>query len=232
MSTNQIAHNIELVRQKIAKRCQSQGRDSTGITIVGISKTFPARAASEAVKAGLTDLGENRIQEALEKIPLVQPRPIWHLVGHLQKNKVKKAVELFDCIQSVDSVDLASSISEKAGALEKRMTVYLQVNSSGEPQKSGFEPTEITKVIDELKSLPHLALSGLMTIGPLTEDTKKIEKSFAMTRALFEQIGKMAGCGFEKLSMGMSGDYELALDYGANVLRIGTAIFGARETDK
>ncbi|HBC47388.1 MAG TPA: YggS family pyridoxal phosphate-dependent enzyme [candidate division Zixibacteria bacterium] len=228
----QIARNIELVRQKIAKRCQSLGQDTAGITIVGITKTYPPQAAFEAIKAGLTDLGENRIQEAAEKIPQVQPRPIWHLVGHLQKNKVKKAVELFDCIQSVDSVELAGSISEKAGAMGKKMIIFLQVNSSGETQKSGFEPTEITKVIDELKSLPNLAISGLMTIGPLTEDTRQIEKSFAMTRNLFEQIQKMTGCGFNKLSMGMSGDYELALDYGANVLRIGTAIFGERRIDK
>jgi PLP dependent protein len=228
MGTSQIARNIELVRQKLEKRCQSLGRNASGITIVGITKTFTAQAAIEGLKAGLTNLGENKVQEALEKIPIIEPRPIWHLVGHLQRNKVKKAVELFDIIQSVDSVDLARSISEKAGQLNKKMTIYLQVNSSDEPQKSGFEPTEILKVIDEVKSLPNLAISGLMTIGPLTEDLKKIEKSFALTQKLFEQIQTMIGSGFEKLSMGMSGDYELALDYGANVLRIGTAIFGVR----
>ncbi len=232
MGTSQIARNIELVRQKLEKRCQSLERDASGVTVVGITKTFPAQAAIEGLKAGLINLGENKVQEALEKIPLIEPRPIWHLVGHLQKNKVKKAVELFDIIQSVDSVELARSISEKAGQVGKKMTIYLQVNSSDEPQKSGFEPTEILKVIDEVKSLPNLAITGLMTIGPLTEDLKKIEKSFALTQKLFEQIRTMIGSGFEKLSMGMSGDYELALNYGANVLRIGTAIFGVRRTDK
>jgi PLP dependent protein len=232
MGTSQIARNIELVRQKIKKRCQSLGLNVSEITIVGVSKTFPASAAAEAVKAGMTDLGENKVQEATEKIPRVQPRPTWHLVGHLQQNKVKKALELFDVIQSVDSVELARQISEKCGALGKKEIIYLQVNSSGEPQKSGFEPTEILKVLEEIRSLPNLTISGLMTIGPLTEDMKKIEKSFVLTQKLFEQIQQIIGSGFNKLSMGMSGDYELALDYGANVLRIGTAIFGARKIDK
>jgi pyridoxal phosphate enzyme (YggS family) len=232
MGTSQIARNIELVRQKIEKRCQNLGLNVSEITIVGVSKTFPASAAAEAVKAGMTDLGENKVQEATEKIPRVQPRPTWHLVGHLQQNKVKKALELFDVIQSVDSVELAGQISEKCGALGKKEIIYLQVNSSGEPQKSGFEPTEILKVLEEIRSLPNLTISGLMTIGPLTEDMKKIEKSFVLTQKLFEQIQQIIGSGFNKLSMGMSGDYELALDYGANVLRIGTAIFGARKIDK
>jgi PLP dependent protein len=232
MGASQIARNIELVRQKIEKRCQSLGRNVSEITIVGISKTYPAAAAVEAVKAGMTDLGENRVQEAAEKIPMVQPRPIWYLVGHLQKNKVKKALELFDVIQSVDSVELARQISEKSGALGKNEIIFLQVNSSGEPQKSGFEPTEILKVLEEIRSLPNLEISGLMTIGPLTEDMKKIEKSFVLTQKLFGQIQQTLGSGFNKLSMGMSGDYELALNYGANVLRIGTAIFGARKIDK
>jgi pyridoxal phosphate enzyme (YggS family) len=229
MSASQIAQNIESVRQRISNRCQSIGRDVSEITVVGITKTFPAEAAIEAVKAGLADLGENRVQEALEKIPKVRPRPAtWHMVGHLQKNKVGKAVEIFDCIQSVDSVELARSISAKSGKIGKIMTIYLQVNSSGEPQKSGFEPTEVLKVVDEIKALPNMALRGLMTIGPLTDDISKIEKSFELTRTLFERIQETAGSGFDKLSMGMSGDYELALDHGANVLRIGTAIFGQR----
>jgi pyridoxal phosphate enzyme (YggS family) len=233
MSASQIAQNVEFVRQRILSRCQSIGRDASEITVVGITKTFPAEAAIAAVNAGLTDLGENRVQEALEKIPRVQPRPsTWHLVGHLQKNKVGKAVGIFDCIQSVDSVELARLISDKVGKTGKNMTIYLQVNSSGEAQKSGFEPTEILRVIDELKSLPHLALRGLMTIGPLTENTGQIERSFELTRRLFEQIQKLVGNGFDKLSMGMSSDYELALGYGANVLRIGTAIFGHRKIDK
>jgi len=230
MSAVKIAQNIDLVRQKVATRCQKNGIDPAGITIVGISKTHTAEAASMAVKAGLGDLGENRVQEAAEKVHLVRPIPIWHLVGHLQSNKARKAVELFDVIQSVDSFELAQLLSFEAVKQEKRLTVYLQINSSLEEQKSGFSFEEIWEDLGEVVKLPGLSISGLMTIGPLTDDVSKIEKSFGLTRKLFEELQKKIGAGFNKLSMGMSGDYELALDYGANVLRIGTAIFGDRGT--
>ena len=232
MSGVRIAQNIDFVRQQVADRCLKNGIDPAGITIVGISKTHPAEAASMAVKAGLIDLGENRVQEAAFKIPLVRPIPTWHLVGHLQKNKVKKAVELFDIVQSVDSLELAQILSIQAGKNEKEMVVYLQVNSSNEPQKNGFDPAELLRVTRDLLRLPNLKIAGLMTIGPLTEDTGKIEKSFAMTRSQFDKMRELVGAEFTKLSMGMSGDYELALDYGANVIRIGTAIFGARDLNK
>jgi PLP dependent protein len=232
MSSGEIARNIELVRQKVATQCQKNGVDPASITIVGITKTFGAKEASEGVRCGVIDLGENKVQEAAAKIKIVEPRPIWHMVGHLQKNKTMKAVETFDVIQSVDSQELAQMISDDAGKLGKKMTVYLQVNSSNEPMKTGFDPSEILKFVEHLKGLPNLNIAGLMTIGPLTDDAKKIEKSFAMTRNLFERIRDIIGPGFSKLSMGMSGDYVLALDHGANVLRIGTAIFGERKIDK
>ena len=232
MGTSEIVRNIAEVRKRIEKRCLKNGVDPSSITVVGITKTFPAEVASQGVSAGLSDLGENKVQEAQVKIPLVRPRPTWHLVGHLQKNKTKKAIELFDVIESVDSLGLAESISSWSGKIEKKVTIYLQVNSSSESQKSGFDPSEILELIDDIKVLPNLRLAGLMTIGPLTEDMKRIERSFALTRTLFDKIVKIVGNGFDKLSMGMSGDYELALDFGANVLRLGTAIFGAREREK
>ena len=229
MSAVKIAQNLELVRQKIADRCRKNGRNPAEITIVGISKTHPAEAASLAVKAGLADLGENRVQEAAQKIHLVRPIPIWHLVGHLQSNKAKKAVELFDVIQSIDSLELAQVLSEDAMKQGKSLNIYLQVNSSFEEQKSGFSFEDIENSLGEIIKLPSLEISGLMTIGPLTDDISKIERSFGLTRKLFDKLQNEIGAGFNKLSMGMSGDYELALDYGANVLRIGTAIFGERE---
>jgi hypothetical protein len=230
MGTSEIARNIKLLREKVASRCLKNGVDPSGIAIVGITKTFSVAAAMEALKAGLTDLGENKVQEAAAKIPQISPRPVWHLVGHLQMNKAKKAVELFEIIESVDSLELAQTLSNCAGKAGKKMTIFLQVNSSNEPQKSGFDPAEVQEEIGDIMILPHLEISGLMTIGPLTDDMGRIEKSFGLTRMLFEKIKKIAGNGFEKLSMGMSGDYEMALDYGANVLRIGTAIFGVRES--
>jgi hypothetical protein len=235
MGAGQVAKNLEVVRRKIENRCLKNGVDPASITLIGITKTFPSQAADEAVRAGLRDLGENKVQEALTKIPKVIPRPIWHMVGHLQKNKAKKAVELFDIIQSVDNIELADMISEHAIVLEKRQNVYLQVNSSYEIQKSGFDPGEILEAIEHLKGLPGLRIMGLMTIGPMTDDSGAIAKSFVLTRNLFERMRIILGAGrndsnadFNKLSMGMSGDYELALDHGANVLRIGTAIFGER----
>ena len=140
MSSVRIAQNLEMVREKVKNRCLKNGMDPSKITIVGISKSHPAQFASEAVAAGLIDLGENKVQEAAEKIPLVNPRPLWHLVGHLQTNKVKKAVEIFDLIQSIDSLEVAEMISSVAIKMGKMMQVYVQVNSSGESQKSGFQP--------------------------------------------------------------------------------------------
>jgi pyridoxal phosphate enzyme (YggS family) len=228
MGEGQIAKNIGIIRQKIENKCLKGGVDPDSITLVGITKTFTAEEASAGVRAGLADLGENKVQEAASKIPQVEPRPIWHMVGHLQKNKARKAVELFDIIQSVDDIELAQAISEYAGRLGKRQIVYLQVNSSYEHQKSGFNPGELMEAIEHIRGLPNIDICGLMTIGPMTDNVGEIEKSFSLTRSLFGQIQKIVGAGFQKLSMGMSADYELALDYGANVLRIGTAIFGQR----
>jgi pyridoxal phosphate enzyme (YggS family) len=228
MEPGQVAKNLEVVRRKIERRCLKNGVDPAIITVVGITKTVSPKMASEAVRAGLKDIGENKVQEALAKIPLLEPRPIWHMVGHLQKNKARKAVELFDVIQSVDDIELAQMISEHAGKSGKKMTVFLQVNSSYEAQKSGFDPAEILDAVEHIRGLPNLNMTGLMTIGPLTSDIAAVKKSFSLTRNLFERMQEIVGAGFGRLSMGMSNDYELALDYGANVVRIGTAIFGAR----
>lgn len=228
MGTGQVTLNLEAVRDKIRVRCLKNGVDDRNITIVGVTKTFSPEAASEGVRAGLQDLGENRVQEAQYKIPLVIPRPRWHLIGHLQKNKVRRAVELFDVIQSVDSLELAELISRRAVETDKVLEVLLQVNTSYERQKSGFDPGEILETAYNLKSLPNLRITGLMAIGPLCDDVRLVEKSFSLTRIIFDKVRQSVGDGFDWLSMGMSGDFELALDYGANILRIGTAIFGAR----
>lgn len=226
MDGSLIVANLREVRARVEKRCLVNGVDPAGITIVGVTKEAEAGMAVEAVKAGLTDLGENRVQEAAEKIPQVMPRPRWHMIGHLQKNKVKKAMELFDVIQSVDSLELARLIS--AGAVEtgRPMDVFLQLNSSGEISKHGFDPGEILDAADKIKELPGLRICGFMTIGPLTADAERVKQSFSLAKDLFGKLGGILGDRFLSLSMGMSGDFELALDYGANVLRIGTSIFG------
>jgi pyridoxal phosphate enzyme (YggS family) len=228
MDGNRIVANLRDVRASVEKRCQTNGIDPAGITIVGVTKEIEAGMAAEAVRAGLTDLGENRVREAAEKIPQIAPRPRWHMIGHLQKNKVKKAVEIFDVIQSVDSVDLARLISGRVVESGKTMDVYLQLNSSDESSKHGFKPAEICDAADKIKEFEGLRVCGLMTIGPLTADEDRIGKSFFLTRELFGKLKAVIGDRFRVLSMGMSGDYELALDYGANMLRIGTSIFGPR----
>ncbi len=231
MEKSWIAANLEDVETRVEGRCRANGVDPSGVKIVGVTKTLTAEMAMEGIKAGLTDLGENRVQEAARKIPMVTPRPRWHLVGHLQKNKVKKAVEIFDIIESVDSLELAQLISMRACEEGKKMETYLQVNSSYETSKYGIDPGEIYDFADKINELPGLMVSGLMTIGPLTEDPDLIKRAFAMTKNLFDELQMIMGGGFGVLSMGMSGDYELALDYGANALRIGTAIFGPRSKE-
>lgn len=224
-----VAGNLEVLLARVNNRCQAIGRNSEQIRIVGVSKTIPAQTVSDAVSSGLGECGENRVQEGIEKIKSVSPRPIWHFIGHLQKNKARKATEYFDVIQSVDSFELAGIISDRARELEKRMEVYLQLNSTDESQKSGFYPAEIVDNADKINKLPGLVLGGLMTIGPFTEKTEEIKRSFSLAQELFDKIKKKIGGGFNWLSMGMSGDFEIALEYGANVLRIGTAIFGPRK---
>ena len=228
MDDSLIAANLHEIRLKVERRCQASRADPSGIMILGVTKFIPAETAALAVRAGLTDLGENKVQEAAKKIPEVFPRPRWHLIGHLQTNKANKAVEIFDVIESVDSLRLAEMISRRALEIGKNMEIFLQVNSSGEQTKHGFEPVEILGYADKIKKLPGLDLAGLMTMGPLTGNPDLVKKSFEMTRDIFEKLVFAFGEGFRVLSMGMSGDYELALDYGANEIRIGTAIFGPR----
>jgi pyridoxal phosphate enzyme (YggS family) len=228
MEKGSIAGNLEKLLARIEKKCVSVGRNSEPIRVVGVSKTIPAPNVQDAVLAGLKECGENRVQEGIEKINTVSPRPIWHFVGHLQRNKARKATEYFDVIQTVDSLELAEIISKRILELNKEMEIYLQLNSTGESQKSGFPPSEIFDEADKINKLRGLRLTGLMTIGPFTEDKKLIRRSFFLTKEVFDKMRAKIGDRFRWLSMGMSGDFEIALDYGANVLRIGTAIFGPR----
>ncbi len=231
MCSGVIARNLAEISARIKTRCVACGSDYSDVKIIGVSKTVSA-AAGEAVLAGPKDLGENRVQEGIEKVRNVSPRPVWHFIGHLQRNKARKAAEYFDVIQTVDNMELAEILSKRSMELEKEQEIYLQLNSSGEAQKSGFYSGEILDNADKISKLPGLRLTGLMTIGPLTRDEGLIEKSFSLTKKIFEKLKVEMGEGFGMLSMGMSADYETALDYGANVLRIGTAIFGPRENFK
>jgi pyridoxal phosphate enzyme (YggS family) len=181
-----------------------------------------------AVAAGLHNIGENRVQEAAEKIDEIGQIARFHLVGHLQTNKVKKAVQLFDVIQSVDSLHLAKEINKHAGIAETEVECLVEVNCSGESQKYGIEPDNCIDLVEKVSKMDNLTLTGLMTIGPFTEDEEAIRAAFKQCYTLFQQGRDLFGSDFDTLSMGMSGDYHWAIEEGATMLRIGTALFGSR----
>lgn len=227
-----IESNLKQIETRIAGACERYERSRANITLVGISKTQPAALVQKAWQAGLIHFGENKIQEAETKIAEVGPGPIWHLVGHLQTNKAKKAIRLFSSIESVDSLKLAETISKECVKEGVEIAVLLEVNSSGESSKYGFQPDEISAVAEKINKLDSITLNGLMTIGPLTENIDSIERAFEMTEKLFMAMQDKFGERIKILSMGMSEDFETAIKFGSTELRIGTAIFGGRDYHK
>ncbi|MBI3962817.1 MAG: YggS family pyridoxal phosphate-dependent enzyme [Deinococcus sp.] len=214
-----LAANLARLRARIASACQHVGRDPSSVRLVAVTKGQPAALAQAAVDAGILDLGENRIQEALAKIPLVSGAR-WHLIGHLQRNKVKHLAP-FVLIHSVDSVRLAQALTEQAQALGRSIAVLVQVNVSGESSKFGVSWEEAPDLLGWVRRLEGLALQGLMTIAPLGDAEA--------ARPYFHRLAQLARSeGLEELSMGMSGDFAVAIEEGATVIRVGTALFGAR----
>ena len=226
-SVAEIAKRLEQVKQKIARALENSGRAGDPVTLVTVSKTFPAENLSVAISAGASDIGESKVQEFEEKKPKVEGNARWHLIGHLQRNKVKKALPLFDMIQSVDSYKLAREIDKRA---EKPFQVLIQVNCSGEDSKFGLPLADAKDKILKMAELPKLDIRGIMTIGPLTDDESRIRASYSATRELFESMKQyqQENLKMEILSMGMSGDFELAIAEGATMVRVGSAIFGPR----
>lgn len=224
-----IEKNLETLREKIRRACERAGREMHDIRIVLVTKTIPCETVMDAYGLGCRDFGENRVREWLDKKEMLPDNIHWHLIGHLQTNKVKFCVGRADLIHSVDSLKLANTINKEAS--QKKLTVdcLVQVNTSGEASKFGVQPNDAEKLAADVGKLPHLRLKGLMTIGPLTEDPKKTRESFRLLRELFEKIKKSAKPEFEILSMGMSSDFEIAIEEGSNLVRIGTAVFGERK---
>lgn len=223
-----IADNLAELRARVASACQKSCRSVAEVTIIGVTKTHPAGLVREAVSAGITEIGENRIQEAEPKIRELSGIARWHMIGHLQTNKVKKAVELFDVIQSVDSMRLAEEINKRAGEIGKKFECFVEVNSSGESAKSGILPVEAIYLIRQIHALSNIKLTGLMTVGPLTHDQSEIRRAFALCRNLFNEGRAIVGEQFCHLSMGMSDDFELAIAEGSTMIRIGSLLFGRR----
>lgn len=230
-----IAENIENIKRRIEKSAKKAGIDPTGIQIVAVTKTHQPGKMIEAVDAGIEHLGENKMQEALKKFAEIYNKiPDFsvtkHFIGHLQTNKVKKAVEIFDIIESVDSLKLAEVISAEAGNLAKSMDILIQVNTSKEESKFGIKPDKAIELLKEIAELPNLSIRGLMTIGIFSDDMEKVRSCFQMLKRLSDEIVAIdiPGVKMGYLSMGMTNDFEVAIGEGANLVRIGTAIFGPR----
>ncbi len=223
---------IDAVRGRIeacARRCH---RAPNEITLVAVSKTHPAEVIREAIAAGVTDLGENRVQEAEGKIPEVGRHAVrWHLIGHLQSNKARRAVELFDVIHSLDSVALAQRLDRMCVELNrKELPVMIQVDLGREATKSGADEAEVLQLVEALKHCQRLRLSGLMTLPPYFDDAEQVRPFFRKLRELRDELSSRRAFGDLRgeLSMGMTHDYEIAIEEGATIVRVGTAIFGAR----
>ncbi|MDM7997369.1 MAG: YggS family pyridoxal phosphate-dependent enzyme [Acidobacteriota bacterium] len=231
MST--IVENIQWIRDRIAAAAASCNRSPDDITLLPISKTFPVDSISQAAAAGISRFGENRVQEAEKKI--LHFRSLanleWHLVGHLQSNKAKRAAELFDVIHSVDSIKLATRLSQACVEIGKVLSVLIQVDLGGEDTKFGAEPDSIADIVRVVSGLKGIRINGLMTIPPFFEDPDKSRPYFARLRDLRDTVeSELPGClGERHLSMGMSHDFEAAIREGSTMVRIGTAIFGTRQ---
>ena len=217
-----IAANIESVRERIARACRRAGRSPREVTLIAVTKTVEPADIEAAFRLGITNFGESRVQEAapkIERLAGLSPAPTWHMVGHLQTNKARAAVEIFDVIHSVDSVRLAETLSRQT---QKLLPVLLEVNVAGEAAKYGFPVAEVAPALEVICQLPRLALRGLMTVAPLAASADQVRPVFRALRSLRDSFG------LEHLSMGMTDDFEVAIEEGATMVRIGRAIFGGR----
>jgi PLP dependent protein len=224
-----IADNLERVREQIAQAAAKAGRVADEIALVAITKTHPTERVREAVEAGQSLFGESRVQEARAKIPELPSSLRWHFVGHLQKNKIRQAVPLFEMIHSVDSLGLAQEMNRIAEEEGMHPRVLLEVNVAGEGSKFGFSPSKLREQMEELLALPRLSILGLMTIPPLAEEAEASRKYFVQLRELRDRVQTEFRVDFGQLSMGMTQDFPIAIEEGATLVRVGTAIFGERK---
>jgi pyridoxal phosphate enzyme (YggS family) len=227
-----LKQRLEQIRQRIRQAAESCNRNAGSVRLVAVSKTIAADIVKEAIEAGVTILGENYVQEARDKFKALIQYPVsWHFIGHLQSNKAKYAVRLFDLIHSVDSLKLARELDKQAAKVDKIQQILVQVNISAEDTKSGISPDEAPRLIEEIGQLKNLAVKGLMTMPPYFYQPEKVRPFFAALRKLRDQIKEQSlpNVSLDELSMGMTGDFEVAVKEGATLVRIGTAIFGERQ---
>ncbi|MBW8005895.1 MAG: YggS family pyridoxal phosphate-dependent enzyme [candidate division NC10 bacterium] len=220
---------VESIRDRIAAAALRVGRDPGEVLVVAVAKTYPASAVQEAIAAGINDIGENRVQEARDKIGEVGAPCRWHMVGHLQTNKARLAVRLFDCLQSLDSLKLAQELEKAGSALGKRVRAFVEVNLAQEPGKTGVVEAELFSLLERAGSLPHLSIEGLMAMPPYDPNAEEARPFFRRLRRLRDEAAAhFPDLALAHLSMGMSHDFEVAVEEGATMVRIGTAIFGER----
>jgi pyridoxal phosphate enzyme (YggS family) len=220
--------NRKAIQQRIEAACARAGREPSSVTLVAVTKGQPPEVVCDAAALGLSLFGENKVQEAKAKIPQCPDRLHWHMVGHLQTNKCRDAVGLFEMVQSVDSLHLAEELDRRAEQAAKRLPILLEVNAVGEASKFGCSPDQLLADLGSINALPRLEVHGLMTVPPWTLDPEKARPVFRQMRELKERCEQLLGAPLPHLSMGMTGDFEVAIEEGATIVRIGTALFGAR----
>jgi pyridoxal phosphate enzyme (YggS family) len=217
-----LEQNLAAIERRIAAACDRAGRSPEEVTLVAVTKTVDVTAIEAAFRAGVRHFGENRVQEAqpkIERLGALRPDVTWHMVGHLQTNKAKTAVDIFDIIQSVDTLRLAEALSRRS---ERKLPILVEVNVGGEESKSGVPPSEVDEAVRQIARLPNIEVAGLMTMAPWVDDPEEVRPIFRRLRQLGEDLG------LAHLSMGMTDDYEVAIEEGATMVRIGRAIFGER----
>ncbi|MBI4025077.1 MAG: YggS family pyridoxal phosphate-dependent enzyme [Verrucomicrobia bacterium] len=225
-----LEQRYEAIRQRMGAACARANRDPAGVTLIAVTKTHPPETVETAARLGIRDFGENKVQEARAKIPLCGGALRWHGIGHLQTNKVRDAVRLFTMIHAVDSLRLAEEIEKHAGLQSKRVPVLLEVNVSGEGTKFGLGPDGLNEVALAINRLPHLELRGLMTMAPYAEEAEPARPYFRRLAQLKRGLEQKLGAPLPDLSMGMSGDYEVGIEEGATMIRVGSALFGERKS--
>ncbi|MEK6304026.1 MAG: YggS family pyridoxal phosphate-dependent enzyme [Acidobacteriota bacterium] len=226
-----IRERLARVQERIARAAERGGRSAEEITLIAVSKTFDAAIAQQAVLAGARNLGENRVQEAIQKTAIVRGDVRWHLIGNLQSNKARQAVAIFDVIHTIDSRELVERVDRIAGELDRRPAVLVQVDLAQEPTKSGVLESELPAIVEAVDSASHLDFRGLMTLPPFFDSPEMTRSYFRRLKEILEGLNRRRAPErkLTELSMGMSHDFEVAIEEGATMIRVGTAIFGARE---
>ena len=225
---SQISDNLINIHSRIQDAAHRVGRQVSDVRLVAVSKTYPPAVIQEAWNAGQHVFGENRVQDALPKIAELPAEAEWHFIGHLQSNKIRKALPAFTLIHGVDNLELAQQINRIAGEMGLTANILLEINVSGESSKFGFSPTDLRQNLEGLLCLPNIGINGLMTMAPYSEDPETARPVFSKLRILRDELAAKTGQALRELSMGMSGDFEVGIEEGATIVRIGSSIFGHR----